>query len=544
MDQKVNKSFLEKYEFVIPLALFIVFLALTLPGISWGAPSTWHPDEIVIRVIKALHGEWRFSEINFDYPDLPQYVMFWLGKVVLRLGYTDKEVLIASRVLSAALAGLTIVLVYLITHRAGGSYRVAGLSGLFLLCVSEMAHNGRFAHNDMFLTFFATLAVLFLVNYGKTGHAGWLYAAFISVGFAASSKYNGISLVLAPVLLYLLQTRQNIFKRPFEVLKTLFIGGALTILGFGAGTPKALLEPTYYFNHMIPALLHTGNYNRQPGSIRGILGQYAVLADGLGTVLFLLFGIGLVWACYQVIKRYFLPKIGDPNTETLLIVLLAIIALDVPVMLSYNYPIRFFSAMMPMLAILGAFMIEYFHARAIQYGNTYPKLVGAVVVFVVLISLARITSVMLLFINDARFPAGAYIQALPAKASLEHTLYPPTIPFQYFRRSYDYPIYFVKVPGDPIPTSNRYVFNMGEPGINQRKTRYFVVDSFTADKFNNPYTCAQMQAECDFFKQLATGRSKYYKLIAEFSYSPPAFLPQLDVTFVNPTIRIYERAND
>jgi len=546
MDPQSNRSFLAKYEFIIPLGLFVAFLALTLPGISWGAPSVWHPDEIVIRVIKALHGEWKFSELNFDYPDLPQYVMLWLGKVVLRLGYTDKEVLIASRVLSAVLAGLTIVLVYLIARRAGGSSYVAGLSGLFLLCVSEMEHNGRFAHNDMYLTFFTTLAVLFLVNYGRTGHTGWLYATFISVGFAASSKYNGISLVLAPVLLYLLHTRQNILRQPFEVLKTLFIGGALTVLGFGAGTPKALLEPMYYFNHMVPALLHTGNYNRQPGSIRGILGQYAVLADGLGMALFLLFSVGFVWACYRVITSsgYFLSKDGVGNTEFLIIMLSAIVALDVPVMLSYNYPIRFFSAMLPMLAMLGAFMVEFFQTRARQSANVYPKLIGAVVVFVVMVSLARITSVMLLFINDARFPASAYVQALPAKASLEYTLYPPTIPYKYFRRSYNYPIYFVKVSGDPIPTSNRYVFNTGEAGINQRKTRYLVVDSFTADKFNNPYTCAQMQAECDFFKQLATGRSKYYKLIAEFSYALPAFLPQLEVTFVNPTIRIYERAND
>jgi len=544
MNQRDIRSFFEKYEFVIPLALFIVFLAFTLPGISWGAPDTWHPDEIVIRVIKALHGEWKFSEINFDYPDLPQYVMFWLGKVVLRLGYTDKEVLIASRVLSAVMAGLTIVLVYLITRRAGGRPYVAGLSGLLLLCVSEMAHNGRFAHNDMYLTFFAALAVLLLVNYGKTGHTGWLYATFISVGFAASSKYNGISLVLAPAIIYLLHIRQHIFKQPFEVLKTLFFGGTLTVLGFGVGTPKALFAPIYYFSNMIPALLHTGNYNRQPGSIRGILGQYTVLADGLGMALFLLFSVGLVWACYQVIQSCFFSKAGDPNTEILIIMLSAVIALDVPVMLSYNYPIRFFSAMMPMLAILGALMIEFFQTRARPYTDVYPKLINAIVGLVVLISLARITSVMLLFINDARFPASAYVQTLPAKASLEHTLYPPTIPFRYFRRSYDYPIYFVKVPGDPIPTSDRYIFNMGEAGINQRKTRYLVVDSFTADKFNNPYTCEQMQAECDFFKQLATGRSKYYKLSVEFSYTLPAFLPQLEIAFVNPTIRIYERAND
>ncbi len=110
-------TFLLRNEYLIPTFLFILFLAFTLPGISWGAPSGWHPDEIVGRSIKALHGEWQFSETNFDYPDLPQYAMFVLGKVVLALGYTDKEVLIASRILSAALAGLTVVLTYMIARR-------------------------------------------------------------------------------------------------------------------------------------------------------------------------------------------------------------------------------------------------------------------------------------------------------------------------------------------------------------------------------------------------------------------------------------------
>ena len=121
----------EKYEFVIPLTLFILFIAFTLPGIAWGAPNIWHPDEIVVRSIKALHGEWKFDEINFDYPSLPQYVMFGFGKLILAMGYTDLEVLIASRVLSAILAGLTIVLTYIITRRISNNIYVAGFQRWF-----------------------------------------------------------------------------------------------------------------------------------------------------------------------------------------------------------------------------------------------------------------------------------------------------------------------------------------------------------------------------------------------------------------------------
>jgi hypothetical protein len=50
-----------------------------------------------------------------------------------------------------------------------------------------------------------------------------------------------------------------------------------------------------------------------------------------------------------------------------------------------------------------------------------------------------------------------------------------------------------------------------------------------------------MPAECGFFKQLNAGRSNHYKLIAEFSYTLPPYLPQIEFLFINPVIRVYER---
>jgi 4-amino-4-deoxy-L-arabinose transferase-like glycosyltransferase len=533
---------LQRYEFIVLLAFFLLFLAFTLPGISWGAPDYWHPDEIVVRSIKALHGEWKFSEINFDYPDLPQYAMFWLGKLILALGYTDKEILVASRVLSAVLAGLTILLTYIIARRAGGNITVAGLSGLFLLCVSGMSHNGRFAHNDTYITFFSVLTVLFLINYLSLDQRGWLYASFLSVGMATSSKYNGITLVLVPALLYLMKHGRTILQRPLRTFETLFIGGTLTYLGFAIGTPKSFFWMSYYFKRMIPALLHTGNYGRQPGSVRGFLGQYAVLADGLGVFLFLLFAAGFLWAAYRVIVEYFQPKQSqDQKTSLLVVPVLAILAQDLPIMLSYNYQERFFLPMMPMLAITAAFFVAQLHAWVKQHNAGFAGLLNAGITLLVLYSLARNLSVMLLFFNDARIPASAYIRSLPIGTSLEHTYYPPSLPVGHFEREHNYPVYFIKVEGDPFPTSKKYVFNAGEIGLNERKTDYLVTDSFTYERFNDPYICATMQTECEFFNQLETGRSNHYQLIAEFSYTLPPYLPKINVLFANPTIRIYER---
>ena len=533
----------DKYEFLIPLLLFIVFLALTLPGISWGAPATWHPDEVVVRSIKALFDPtYRFDEDNFDYPTLPQYVMYGLGKVVLGLGYSEKDVLVSARVLSAILAGLTILLTYLLARRVGASVYVAGLSGLFLICVSELEHNGRFAHNDTFIIFFTTLAVLCVIEYFNKRNKLWLYGSFLAVGLAASSKYIGGSLVILPLAIYLLGQRKNLRRDPLPITETLFISAALTFLGFAAGTPKALFWMTYYFKRLLPALQWQVAYGKQPDSPRGILGQYGVLTDGLGWPLMLLFGAAFLWAGYRVIKSHRGQEIKPTSQHgTFAILLFAILVLDLPMLFSYNYQLRYFLTLMPPLAILAAFLVEAIYTRAQQMDKkVYPTLVIVGVSVIALYSLARIISLMLLVVHDARIPASAFVETLPKGTSLEHTNYPPVIPGNHFAREHNYPMYFVRG-GEPLPTSKKFDYNVGEIGLDQRETDYLITDSFTYERFKDPYICASMRAECDFFKQLDTGQSNHYKLIEEFSYSLPAYLPQIQVLFVNPTIRVYER---
>jgi hypothetical protein len=469
--------------------------------------------------------------------------MFWLGKAILALGQTDKEILIASRVLSAVLAGLTIVLTYVIARRARGNFHVAGLSGLLLLCVSGLSNNGRFAHNDTYLTFFTTLSILFLVIYHNQQHRVWLYAAFITVGMAASSKYTGGSLILAPVLVFLILQRNELRKNLLSVMETLFIGGALTFLGYAFGTPKALFWMTYYFKRVFTALNWQINYGRQPDSIRGIIGQYRLVEEATGTALYWLFVATFLWACYRVIQSYRGGTLTRENKAGVFAILLfAIVALDLPIMISYNYQIRYFLTLMPLLAILAAFFLEELYTRAGQSGNPFfSKAIIAGASLIILFSFARILSVMLLFINDARIPASEFVKTLPAGTSLEHTSYPPTLPEAYFEREHNYPVYFKKSQNDVIPTNKNYEFNAAEKGLDDRMTDYLVFDSFTSDKFKKPRTCEAMPAECDFFKQLETGQSNHYRLIAEFSYTLPPYLPQIDAAYANPTIRIYER---
>ncbi len=535
-----QKSFIEKYEFLIPLLLFITFLAFTLPGITWGAPSVWNPDEIVVRSIKALHGEWKFSEINFNYPDLPQYVMFWLGRAILALGYSDTEILIASRILSAVLGGSIIVLVYIIARRAGENTYVSGLGGLFLLCVSDLSNNSRFAHNDTYSVFFSTISILCLLEYSRKDHRGWLYASFITVGMAASSKYIAGSLVLAPLVLFIILQRQKLLKEPFSIVESLFISGVLTFLGFAIGTPKSLTWMAYYSKHVYAALNWQVSWGLREDSVRGIFGQFGLMKGTLGIALFLLLMAGMLWSVSRVINAFRKGTLSRTSHEsTLAILMLGILALDLPVMISYNYQPRYLLPYMPMLAILAAYFIKSLHSMA---GNRGKAFIYISIGMIVLYSFARLTSMMLLFMNDARIPASQFMTTLPRGTSLEHTNYPPSYPDGYFEREHNYPMYIQMGTIDTVPTTEKGMkVNAGEAGLVDRKTDYLIVDSFTADKFNDAYVCDRVPVECAFFQQLQTGRSAHYQLLAEFKYSLPWYLPPVPVAFANPTIRIYQR---
>lgn len=535
-----TENFLQNYEFILPLGLFLLFLALALPGISWGAPDIWHPDEVVYISIRSLHTDIDFDSSNFNHPHLPIFAMLGLGKIILALGQTDKEVLVAARVLSAALVGLTIVLAYYIPRRMGYNIYTSGLCGLLLLVNSEMLHNGHFAHNDTFVTFFSTLTIFFLVLYKTKEQRGWLYATFFSAGLAISSKYSAISLIIVPLVVYVWDMRRTATKEPLRVMETLFIGGALTFLGYAAGTPKALTWMAYYMKRLVPALLYNSNYWVLPDSIRGIIGQYSVVIDGIGLPLFVVFISALLWSFYKIYTSW---KKGSLETESHRILLLvAVLVIDLPIMYSYNYPIRFFLPLMPLFGILGALFISDLYSFAKQTGKKfYPRLIGAGLSLVILFSLMRVISTMLLFINDSRIPATEFVASLPMGTSLEHTFYSPALPAGHFEREHNYPLFFQKSPDQEIPTNKNLVFNEGEAGLDDRQTDYLVIDSFTSDKFKDPFVCGITQVECDFFKQLATGRSSHYKLLAEFKYSLPRWLPHIQADFVNPTITIYER---
>lgn len=529
------KSF-QKYQKWFPFLLAGLFILLTASNLA----TMQNPDELLHRVTNALGGTWQFDETNFDYPSLPKYVMFWVGKVVYGLGYAEKFSVVA-RFLSVLLGAGTVFLVYKLTRRSGGGHLASFFAALFLVSNHIFSINARFAHNDLYLTFFLTLSLYFLLRYANQREKGWLYATFFSVGLAASSKYNGGVFVVLPVIVFAFYQGKLLFTEKFKNLETLFIGAVLTFLGFALGTPKALLWMAFYFKRVLPALARHAMFGKTADSVRGLIGQWAMLADVLGGFLFLIVLAAVVFFAYQVLKR----ENGTLQREKISIVLLAILVFDLPIMASYNYQARFFLPLLPFFGVIFGSGVE---ALMLWVGQSkfarYQIWVLFVAGLVILFGFLRVVSVRLLLANDPRIPAAEMIADLPRGTSLEYTMYPPTIPSEHFEREHDYPIFFTKHDGDVVPDvafGKPYkVFNEGEAGLLDRNTDYLVVDSFTYARCADENIYATNPVECAFFADLLAGKT-HYALIAEFIYTLPKYLPQISIDFVNPEIQIFQK---
>ena len=536
-------NFLVKNERLIPIILFLLFLLVTIPGISWGAPSLWNPDELVWRVNKALIGEMKFDETepDYNYPSLPKYVMYGLGWLVKQAGGSIATIIVSARLISVLLGGLTVLLIYSITKIAGANIYIRLLSAFFALSNIALAHNARFAHNDMYLLFFITLSLYAIIKYRIFGRRLWLYLAFFSAGCAASSKYTGASFIVILLVIFLVSNWKNLYSERLRTAETLFIATALTVAGFVLGTPKALIWMSFYFKRMLPAALRFASYGRGPDSTIGFYGQWGALKGAVGTAAYYLFLIAFLWSAGKLIL-YLVKKDREDRErmDIVLVILIAIILFDIPFMLSYNYVPRFFLPFLPMFAVLASLFVEDLVSMVKRRGYAFlTPLISTVVILVIGSSFMQVVSVALLFANDARTTAGKFLKTLEPGTLLEYTLYPPAIPANYFAGTRNYPIYLVKYPGETVPTNKPYRYNEGEEGLFERGANYLVADSFTYARFGNEFICETNPVECDFFTKLLAGETDL-RLLASFEYRLPSFLPSLSLAAVNPVVKVYE----
>ena len=541
MNNSVRKSgFFRNFHHLV---LFLLFVAVTVPGISWGTPALWNPDELVWRVNMALGGEMKFDETepDYNYPSLPKHVMYGVGWLVGKAGGSQTDIVVSARLVSVLLGGLTVILIYSITKLASENIYIHMLAGLFALSNTALAHNARFAHNDLYLLFFITLSLFALIKYRLSDNRLWLYLGFFSVGCAASSKYTGASFIVVLILIFFVTNWGNLRRDLLPGIETLFIASILTVAGFVIGTPKALLWMSFYFKRMIPAALRFASYGRGPDSVIGFFGQWETFRVAVGTWVYYLFLIAFAWFVVKLILGALKKVGGNEQRQKIIVTLLASIAIfDIPFWMSYNYVPRFFLPFLPMFAVLASLFVEEVVLSVKQQGyRVAVPVISIAVILVIAYSFLHVVSVALLFANDARTPAGDFLKTLEPNTILEYTLYPPAIPEDHFARTRNYPIYTIKYPGETVPTNKAYQYNQGEAGLYERGADYLVVDSFTYVRFEDEYVCQTNPVECEFFSQLLAGETDL-RLLASFEYRLPPFLPQISLAAVNPDVKVYE----
>lgn len=545
MQHKI-KQFFSRREFFLPLTLFALFLAASLPGIQWGAPALWNPDELVWRVDMALNGHLQFdaTEPDHNYPSLPKYVMYFIGSITYGLGRSSYAFIVAARCFSAFLGALAGILVYCLARQIGARKSVAFLAGLFYIFSGAAAENGRFAHNDMYLLVFTILCAMFVVQYQKTRALRWLYFSFLAVGLAASCKYTGGSLIVLPTLVYLSANWKNLKTQFLATTGRLLLGGVVSYIGYGIGTPQAFKTPVHYFSSVLPALKNLTDYGFNTGTPYGLIGQWAVLKGTVGIFCYYTFLAGVLWfATRWLLWMFGKTSFANDSGSRIGAFLLVLLIFDLPFMISINYIGRYFIPFIPFMAILSAMMIEEILRLIPDRGRTLVHSAFiTLLVFGFAYSAARLVGISLLFLNDARIPASEYIASIRGyQKSIEYTLYPPYVEKRRFERAHNYPIYFIEWEGDEVPTGGRFEYNQAEKGLLERDTDYFVIDSFTYDRFYSDTICATTPGECDFFKRLIAGEVESFRLIKEFTYRLPPWLPQVSLTAVNPDILIFER---
>lgn len=236
-----------------PLAIFALALAVRLIGITWGLPNatrwySYHPDEsrqqIIGAVFNLLGGDW--NPHFFNYPSLYIYATYIGYMILSAVGLTTqalnpdypwnvtRDILFAGRLFAACCGAGTAVLAYL-TARELKLGRWAILAGVLAALTPGLVQHSHFATVDVPATFFVALCLWLTVR--AKNSRGLLWAAAVA-GLATGAKYNGIIVLVAPLLALLLLPNLSFGKQVGLGLGMI----AVSLLAFLVTTPYALLS--------------------------------------------------------------------------------------------------------------------------------------------------------------------------------------------------------------------------------------------------------------------------------------------------------------
>ena len=554
--------------------LFILGFILTLGaglrfyGLDWGTDPqtgifhTFHPDEKTLIDSAALIGD-DMSKIVSSYGKAP---MYFLAGLAHSLGFISNAepfqdirfTHLVGRSISALLGTLTIFITFLIGRTLGGLW-TGILSAAFMAFCAGHIQQSHYYTVDASLAFWVSLALYTALRLPSKNI--WLYIAFgLAIGIATGTRLVGVWSSLPFLLAHLIPLDPPLKKReenratfslkyirpPFAKLGGILIATAIGITVALICEPFLILDPDLFFSdndvrRLIPSMkIAQGEIVKLWTLFDFSTTPYTfyftqLLPDAMGYPLAIaaVFGIGLaLWT----------------RNHTALILLSWLLPYFLLVGGLHTKPIRYTTPMLPVLAILAAWVCIWVGSKMQSIQQYVPAIPALIIGLPTLLYGLATTSIY--GQTDSRIVASQWIaKNIPQNASVLAELggFPTKwmTPSNHYRTRLDQPSFFLNTEGF-FPYNEHITFIDDQLRgvdwivvINENRLRQF-------EGVPIRYPIGH-----SYYHRLQTGQLGYTPA-AEFRVQPSLFglsfrSPNADPTvtaYDHPTVTIYQRKTD
>lgn len=256
------KDLISRHSLVILVFLIIIGGFLRFYNLNWGAPFYFHPDE---RNVASSISQLSTESLNpnfFAYGSLPIYAIFFAGlffNFLTKCAFSFSEcsvsfeqAVIISRIFSATLGTVLIVIVYLLGVKLSGKFTglLASFFVVFSVGLIQFSHFGTF---EMWTAVFSTLQLLAAVDYFKTGSKKSFYLMAVLTGALTAIKISNLALIvvaLFSIVLRLSNSKQGKFKKVVKISGLFFLFQVYCLTVYLITNPFVILDMRSFIGSM------------------------------------------------------------------------------------------------------------------------------------------------------------------------------------------------------------------------------------------------------------------------------------------------------